>query len=237
MRRLAFTLGIVATGACSAAQLSVTAHELAGSYAVSAFAGSAAGGFNVSEPDGYLRVISEATLINEAGDESANFFGVLQSTSTDAGFRVAGFVDADRPVVPFYQQSHDLLATVRFELASATPIRITGTLAHNPSTSGDAIALLNGTGIELRDAGSGAPIFSERVSPIGGSASRAIDAVVVLPAGSYAAELASFSRMGAPLSPGLLDVKVSWDLSLAVVPPPATIAVAPVALLAMRRRR
>lgn len=219
------------------AQLSVSSHDLTGSFAATAPVGSTSGDLSRSDPTGYLAVISEAALVNATGTESANFFGVLQSDTIEDGFRVAGFVDADRPVVPFYEQSHDLFASVTFELAQSTPIRIAGDLAHNPSTSADLIALLNGTSFSLRDADSGALPFEASVSPIGGSSSLAIDEVIVLPAGRYVADLTSFSRMGAPLSPGLLDVKVSWDVSVTVVPASPTLAAAPLGLLALRRRR
>ncbi len=219
-------------------QMSVTSYDLSGGYSATAFSGSGSGTFSVSEPDGYLAVIPETTLGDATGLLSANVFGVLESGPIEDGFRMAGFVLSDVQTTPFYSYNHRLTPLVSFDLSEPTEIRIQGTITVEPEVASLDFVPNNGTVFELRPAGSLTTLFIDWASPFPDDRrERSIDATVLLPAGSYEAYVDAFSNIGAPLSPGLLNEDTWWDLNITVVPAPATIAIAPMALLASRRRR
>lgn len=219
-------------------QMSVESFDLVGSYQATAFSGSGSGTLSVvNDPDGYTAVIPETTLGDATGTLSANVFGVIESVPIDDGFRMAGFVLSDIQTTPFYEFRHMAVSSVVFELDRPTEIRVAGSLAYQPEVVSQDYALSNATVFEIRTEGMFDSRFFEFVAPPTGDRQRAIDRTVLLPAGRYEAYIESESNFGGPLSTGLLNVDTSWDLSITVVPAPATLAAAPVALLASRRRR
>ncbi|MEL6497059.1 MAG: hypothetical protein AAF937_07555 [Planctomycetota bacterium] len=234
-------IAVVAFTPSASGQLAVHDFSLGGAYFVNAFEGSDSGDFTVSQvAEGYSVPIPEATLTDEAGTRSATFNGGFEGQRIESGFRVFGSVFASEQDQPFfYDARFGISGEVAFEITTPTPVRVAGRLEHDPLVGPGSINAFNATEFSLSAFGVDPEVFLEaRVGPIDGlPAAVDLDETVVLAPGFYRIDIDSATSGLGTSSPGLRSINTFWDLSVTAVPAPATFAVAPIALLALRRRR
>ncbi len=229
----------------ASAQLDVRDFSLGGLYFANAFEGSVAGDLSIqSDPDGYSVPIPEATLVDKTGTRSATFNGGFEGevlgSGVGGGFRVFASIFALEQEQPFfYDARFGISNEVTFELTEPTTLRVAGRFEHDPIVGPGEINPINGTEFSLSGFGVNPGVFvSAIVGPVDGRPVVVeLDETVTLDAGFYRIDIDSVSSGLGTFSPGLRSINTLWDLSVTVVPAPATAALAPCALLALRRRR
>lgn len=238
MKTFPFAL-IALTAGQACAQITLTSHSYAGFWSIGepgSFVGdtvnlSGPGGLNYTNEtqyntSGMLAAVFTQTITTEVTPDSVTFRGSLTVTE---------FFTIPSPIAPdlFSRGQHQLAGQIRFDFPAEVPVRVTGTLRHEPMIFpefGEPV-LLNGTLMSLGSAG------VLNANPFGTPTSTTVDTIdTTLNLSSGIIDFQS-DHIGGAMSPlGLANT--TWEITFQIVPAPASSAlIAPAALLALRRRR
>ncbi|NEQ52164.1 MAG: hypothetical protein F6K11_18825 [Leptolyngbya sp. SIO3F4] len=228
---LAFTLAPTAT-----AQLSVTRHVLSGTWFFQDQDETHSGDFTEDSPNPYS-VSIDSDLTEELFPGFVQEASLTQRYATeviDGGFRTTGLSLATNPTTPFYRHNLFLGSAVRFTLSEPTQLRVSGFLRHDPLVDTDrgTVVLLNGTDFVV----SGSDEFVGAFSTFEGTVE--FDIIADFDAGNHQLGLVNYSTQAGNDGSGLIGVDTAWDITVQVIPSPATIApLAMLGVVATRRRR
>jgi hypothetical protein len=234
-----FPLALIAlTAGQACGQITLTSHSYGGFWSIGepgSFVSdsvnlSGPGGLNYSNEtrydSGILSAIFTQTITTEVTPDSVTFRGSL---------KVREFFTILPNITPdlFSTEQHMLGGQIRFDFPAEVPVRVTGTLRHEPMIFpefGEPI-LLNGTVMSLGSAG------VLRANPFGSPALSTVDTIDTTL--NLSSGLIDFdvNHLGGPVSPlGLSNT--TWEVTFQIVPAPGSAAlIAPFVLLASRRRR
>ncbi|MGP1273463.1 MAG: hypothetical protein ACTS22_09020 [Phycisphaerales bacterium] len=241
IQRSLFSLIPLCIGSAAAGQIVVGDYSIGGSASVSDLTGAGGSVFQELNESGtgdfdITRVLESTDILGRsirleqrysviAAGDSVTFTGSIRAFETPGGVGA---------VPQFASQGHNTFGIVAVTLPADVPLRITGTLTHDPlrfPANGSPV-LLNGSFV-------GAGFAGLLADPLGDPADSfdAVDLEGTSAGGSpqfFQFHSDHFSGgVGEPLG----FASVEWSVTVAIIPAPATLAIAPLSLLALRRRR